>query len=435
MNSQNETGLPSATSRWQPRNNILLLTLVIALVYAAVGLSTPLVSLYLQSLGADYGRIGVILATTAAVSLVTSYAWGRASDALGRRKPLVVAGLAGLAVAYALLSQVTAFQGAWVVRLGEAAATAAYSTSSLALMGDLLSSGGRRGRRMGAYRGIGSLAFAGGAMIGGRLADATSLRTTFALAAGFYIVAALLALLLREPRRLGTPSANSRGSTVGGEASSEAGNRPSPVALSSRSIRLGLPRPFLAGVFLWTMTWNGQASMWPNYMASLGYAKTWISSLWGFAGLIEAPSLFLSGQLSDVVGRALLLAGSGFGASLVMLGYLFLSGALVALVGVQIARGVTFGSYTANAMTFAVECGDEHTRGANSGLLSTVSGAGQLVGLYLGGTLVQVWGFRFMWATFAVTAVLSAACFLVLRRRGREERSTICQIALHARIL
>ena len=46
-------------------NSIALLTIIIALVYAAIGLSTPLVTLYLQSLGADYSRIAVILATTA----------------------------------------------------------------------------------------------------------------------------------------------------------------------------------------------------------------------------------------------------------------------------------------------------------------------------------------------------------------------------------
>lgn len=389
-------------------NNIALLTIIIALVYAAIGISSPLLTLYLQSLGADYSRIAIILATTAAVALVSSYLWGRASDALGRRKPLIVGGLAGVAVAYFLLGQVTGFDGAWAVRLGEAAAMAAYSTASLALMGDLLSSSGARGKRMGIYRGIGSLAFAGGAFIGGRLADASSLRTTFALAAAFYFVAALIALTLREPRierpQTDFPTAQP------------------VVRRPSTARRPGLPWPFLAGVFLWMMTWNGQASMWPNYMASLGYAKTAISSLWGLAGLIEAPSMLVAGQLSDVVGRAALLTAGGVGASLVMLGYLLLSGTLLALLGVQIVRGMTFGSYTANAMTFAVEAGDERMRGANSGLLNTVSGAGQLVGLYLGGTLVQAQGFPFMWTVFVGTALASAACFATLRRRTIKEK-------------
>lgn len=382
-------------------NSIVLLTIIIALVYAAIGLASPLMTLYLQALGADYGRIAVILATTAAVSLLSSAAWGRASDALGRRKPFVAVGLAGAALAYFLLSRVLSFEAAWGVRLFEAALVAAYATASLALMGDLLADRGGRGRSMGAYRGIGSLAFALGALIGGRLADATTLRIPFLLAAGLYALAALIALALHDVAAAPAESAGSR--------------HPARRRLSFALPRPGLPWLFLLGAFLWQMTWNGQASMWPNYMASLGYAKTAISSLWGLAGLIEAPAMLWSGQLSDVVGRAALLAAGGIGASLVMLGYLLLAATLSTLLIVQVVRGFTFGSYTANAMTFAVEAGDERTRGANSGLLNTASAAGQLVGLYLGGTLAQLRGFQFMWTAFAVTAALSAVCFLALQ--------------------
>jgi MFS family permease len=407
-------------------NSIVLLTVIIALVYAAVGIAMPLLTLYLQSLGADYARIALILATTAAVSLVSSAVWGRLSDALGRRKPLVAGGLAGGAIAYFLLSQALSFEMAWGVRLFEAALLSAYATTSLAFMGDLLASRGGRGRRMGLYRGIGSFAFAIGAMIGGRLADAATLRVPFIVAAALYALAALIALALREPPRADASRQSSvvsgQSSVVSGQLSVVSGQSPAVGRPSSFVFRLSsivrLPLPFLAGVFLWQMTWNGQASMWPNYMASLGYAKTAISSLWGLAGLVEAPAMLLSGQLSDLVGRAALLAAGGVGAGLVMLGYLFFAGALATLLVVQIVRGVAFGSYTANAMTFAVETGDERTRGTNSGLLNAVSGAGQLVGLYLGGTLVQFQGFQFMWTTFAITAALSAVFFLVLRRRA-----------------
>lgn len=393
-------------------NSIVLLTIIIALVYAAIGVAMPLLTLYLQSLGADYARIALILATTAAVSLISSAFWGRVSDALGRRKPLVAGGLAGGAIAYALLSQALSFEAAWGVRLFEAALLSAYATTSLAFMGDLLASRGNRGRRMGIYRGIGSLAFAAGALVGGRLADAATLRVPFMAAAALYALAALVALILREPPRALAPTAAANGPRA-------SIFRPSAFVfrLPSSIFRSALPFPFLVGVFLWQMTWNGQASMWPNYMASLGYAKTAISSLWGLAGLIEAPAMLLSGQLSDLVGRAALLTVGGLGAGLVMLGYLLLAGALLTLLIVQIVRGVAFGSYTANAMTFAVETGDERTRGTNSGLLNAVSGAGQLMGLYVGGTLVQWRGFQFMWLAFAVTAALSAGCFLMLHKR------------------
>lgn len=408
-------------------DNILLLTLIIILVFGAIGIGSPLMTLYLESLGANYSRIALILATTASVSLVTSYAWGRLSDALGRRKPLIAAGLAGLALAYFLLSQVVSADWAWLVRLGEAASNAAYSTTSLALMGDLLATRDRRGQRMGVYRGLGSLAFAVGALLGGRLADHFSLRLTLQVCASLYLAAAAVALILRESRSATVRRSAPRIEAVSAPASAGLGGRRSAFGWKDRAAgwrgwRPGLPLFFLAGVFLWTMTWYGQASMWPNHMAALGYAKTEISSLWGLAALIEAPAMRFAGQWSDVVGRGALLAVGGFTATLVLCGYVALSQILPALVGVQVLRGVAFGSYTANAMTFAVEWGDETTRGRNSGLLSTVSGAGQLAGLLLGGTLAQAGGFRMMFGVFAATAAAAGACFLALRARAQDGR-------------
>ena len=206
-------------------DNILLLTLIIILVFGAIGIGSPLMTLYLESLGANYSRIALILATTASVSLVTSYAWGRLSDALGRRKPLIAAGLAGLALAYFLLSQVVSADWAWLVRLGEAASNAAYSTTSLALMGDLLATRDRRGQRMGVYRGLGSLAFAVGALLGGRLADHFSLRLTLQVCALLYLAAAAVALILRESRSATVRRSAPRIEAVSAPASAGLGGR------------------------------------------------------------------------------------------------------------------------------------------------------------------------------------------------------------------
>jgi MFS family permease len=67
-------------------------------------------------------------------------------------------------------------------------------------------------------------------------------------------------------------------------------------------------------------------------------------------------------------------------------------------------------------MTFAAEQGGRETRGSNVGLFNAVSGAGQLAGLLLGGTLAQARGFSFMFGVFITAMLLSAACFVWLRR-------------------
>jgi MFS family permease len=319
-------------------NAIRLLTLIGALVFAAIGMSAPLITIFLEELGSDYRGISLILASAGLVALLANYAWGRVSDRIGRRKPLIVAGLLGAACAYIVLSLVSAPAAAWAARLGEAAAMAAYGTASLALMGDLLGGGDqadRRGVRIGAYRGIASLAFAGGAVVGGPLADAYSLRVMLAACGGLYALAGVAALGLREAAPVAvaqepvaeTPSGRPKGA------------------------RAPLPFAFLAGVFLWMAAHVGASSMWPNFMATLGYSKSAISGLWGLAAFTEAPSMLVVGRLSDAIGRAPLLVAGALGMVGVDLGYILLSRVLAPLLGVQLLGGFSYASHTATAMT------------------------------------------------------------------------------------
>jgi DHA1 family multidrug resistance protein-like MFS transporter len=407
-----------------PVDSILLLTIIIALVFAATGMSSPLITLYLEGLGADYEHISLIMATAAAMALASNYAWGRVSDWLGRRRPLIAGGLAGGAVAYGLLSTVTSPNLAWAVRMWEAFSLAAYTTTSLALMGDLLAAqpvhaAARRGMRMGTYRGIGSLAFAVGAVVGGNLADRYSLRLTFGLCACLYALAALCALALRETAGRASPAELS--SEVAGAPPDRQSGTPAPDRGTAGQCEQRLPWAFLAGVFLWMTGLMASASLWPNFMAKLGYSKGAISSLWGFAALVEAPSMRLVGYLSDLAGRVPVLMVGSLGVALVMLGYMTVARRLPLLVGVQTVRGVAYASHMATAMTFAAELGDRRTRGSNSGLFNTASGGGQLLGLLMAGTLAQNWGFEAMFGACAVMALLSGVCFWILRHYNSRE--------------
>lgn len=398
-------------------DSVRLLTLISALVFAAIGVSSPLVTLYLETLGASYAYISLILATFATVSLFSNYLWGWLSDRLRRRKPVVMAGLIGLALAYVLLSQVSTANWAWVARLLEGISMAAYNTASLALMGDLLAADrlAQRGQRMGTYRGIGSLAFAVGAVVGGPLADHYSLRLTFGLCAALYALAAFITLALPE---ISSPlEVSPLTPAIVTPPVKKDTHSPMPMLGGQR-----LPVLFLAGVFLWVTALMASASMWPNFMAKLGYSKTAISSLWGLAALIEAPAMRLLGNLSDVAGRAPLLVVGGVGVALVMLGYVTLARVFPVLIGVQVIRGLAYASYTASAMTFATELGDKRTRGSNSGLFNAVTGGGQLLGLAIGGTLVQARGFEFLFEVCAASALLSGVCFWLLHYQASDLR-------------
>ncbi len=395
-------------------NSIRLLTLISAIFYVAIGISSPLITLYLQSLGASYAQISLILGSVVITTFFANYLWGWLSDRIGRRKPLLITGLLILATSFFLLSWAPSGNFAWAARIFEGTGTAAYGTLSLAIMGDLLEQEQQKGRRMGIFRGLGSFGFFLGAIIGGRLADATSIATTLMLCSGIYLLVACVALAIREVR------SSTNGSIV---------ERQLPT-LNPRAILTNLqslPILFLLGVLLWTAAHSASASMWPNYMQTFGYSKTASSSLWGLAALVEFPAMIGAGMLSDIIGRApLLIAGASF-ISLTNLGYLFLAGIFPLLLVTQVFRGFGFGSYTTTAMTFATEHSVQTNRGSKSGLFGTVSSAGSLLGSSLGGTLVQLAGFHFLYGVVAGLAFCSAICFGLLRYRTRGQTAPVTQ--------
>ncbi|MCB0064494.1 MAG: MFS transporter [Caldilineaceae bacterium] len=387
-------------------NSIRLLTLISAIFYVSVGISSPLITLYLQSLEISYAQISLILASVVITTFFAHYLWGALSDRIGRRKPLLITGLLILSTSFFLLSWAPSGNFAWAARIFEGMGTAAYGTLSLAIMGDLLEQEKAKGRRMGVFRGIGSFGFFVGAMIGGRLADATSIATTLLLCSAIYLMAALVALAIQEVRpaegasivKRQLPTLNLR-----------------TLLANARS----LPVFFLLGVMLWTAAHSASASMWPNYMQELGYSKTASSSLWGLAALIEFPAMIGAGTLSDIIGRTPLLMAGGSFITLTNLGYLFLAGIFPLLLVIQVVRGFGFGSYTTTAMTFATERSEQANRGGKSGIFNTMSSAGSLLGSSLGGTLVQFYGFHFLYGVCATLAFGSVICFAILRYQTR----------------
>ena len=397
-----------------------LLTLVSAFVFVAMGFTSPVMTIYLESLGASFAQISLILTSFTLAALLANYASGRLSDRLTRRKPLLIGGLLLLGFAYFWLSRVPTANLAWPVRIVEGIGSGTYATLSLAMMGDLLEHSGRRGRSMGLFRGIGSASFAVGAVAGGWFATRFSAPFVFLLAGGCYIAASLVMILVHERRMAGAPTPTTEPAPLP-EGAAPTTPLGAPQGYPRRT--LGLPALFLTGVFIWTAAIGAAASMWPNAMAHMGYSQQTISSLWGLAALVELPGMTIAGIVSDTVGRAPLLAAGAFGVSLVFLGYIFVAQWLPALVGVQVLRGLSYGSYMASAMTYAAEHGNRQNRGSVSGIYSAATGGGQLAGTLTGGLVVQAFGFSPLFALCALAAIAGGICFLTLNSREQKVKA------------
>jgi len=358
--------------RWSAeRATFALLSAILFLQFLSAGLANPLLALQIRALGADYWQIATVLTTYQVAAMAAQYYWGRRSDRLGRRKPLILLGLAGLTLAYLGLGLITHFTAAYLIRAFEAVCFAAYNTASLALIGDLLEQRAARGRLMGLYRTFGSLAFALAALFGGSLADQFSLRLPFLLSAGFFALAFLLALAIRE--RPFTP----RPAT------------PAPGVAAPLSLRPALP--FLLVAFTWYLAMTAVVPLWPVYMQDLGFWKTDITRLWALAAFGEALLMPLTGHLSDHLGRRVVLATGLLSCGVVFALYVILP-TLPWLLGIQALRAFAFAAFIPIAMIYATEMTGQAGRGRAAGLYNTANGLGGIAGSALGGTLAQVLG-------------------------------------------
>jgi len=409
-------------------NDLAQMTIISFVIFMSGGITGPINSLYVESLGANYVAIGLLGTVTSLTAILFSYVWGRASDLAGRRKTFLVLGLVSMALVYGGLALAPSYGFLFPLRIVGAVAMSAYSVSSLALMGDLLEQRDRaRGRRMGVFRGLGSLGFGLMAFLSGSIADWSSIRTPFALAACFLSVAFVLSLWVKEPAAprdvrptvagvFGFLHALAVSVWVGAVEAVRRAMAPRSVAArrseAEAAGRLPLA-PLLVSAFLWSLVTGAVYAVWANYMVSeLGYSQTAMSRLWALASTSEFPLMIFAGWLSDRLGRLPMLSLGFVAWALVFFGYVLLP-SMPWIVAVQLIRGFAYSAFTATAMTYATEVRGRAQRGEVSGLYSVAGGVGSILGASMGGIQTQLMGFRAMIATNAAL-ILGGAVYLAV---------------------
>ena len=406
---------------WAPMNNRTLLTAVSFVAFMATGIINPVNSLYMASLGASYSAIGLLGTATAFTAILLSYVWGRASDRMGRRKIFLLLGLLGMAVSNGLIAIVPSYGYLFPLRILGGAALSAYTTSSLALMGDELEHhGATRGRRMGTFRGLSSLGFGLMAFLSGGIADRFSLRTPFVLSAIFYTFAFLVATTVKESASPGSGTAvreNPFRALLALLGQNNDTDDSHPTEHANKNLPLA---PLLISAFVWSLAVGAVYAVWANYMVSdLGYTTKTMGRLWSLASTSEFPLMILAGWLSDRVGRLKMLALGFFAWTLVFAGYVLVPG-MPWIIFIQLTRGFAYSAFTAAAMTYAAEVRSKSQRGSVSGAYNAAGGMGSILGSSIGGIQTQVMGFRAMIGTNAAL-IFGGALYLtgVIFRRGR----------------
>jgi MFS family permease len=334
--------------------------------------------------------------------------WGAASDAVGRRRPLVVAGALGGACGYLVLAAAPTlglpFAAVLVVRvLGGAMTIGAFSLSMTALA-DLSSENGKNMGAAGIAIGLGA---ALGSVVGGRLADADPLYPLYGAA---FVLVAAAAVVATVPDR--TPD----GVRVRLDAA---------LGRLRRRPALGVPYAFgfidrmtagffaLVGVYYFRDTFG---------LDAFGAGLALFAFFFPFA-LLQYPF----GSLSDRVGRFVpVVVGSvGYGVTIVAVGAaptLPLAIVTMALVGV-------FGALVSPAtMALVTDVAGAEERGAALGGFNVFGSLGFLAGFLVGGFATSSAGYftAFLAVGLAEIAIAAVAGRAVWRlSAGRFGEATV----------
>ena len=366
--------------RWWQSRPYLLLTAIMFTSFFASGLTKPLFSIRARDLGAALWEIGLIGMVGQIAGAAVQYLWGKQSDRLMRRKPLVLVGMAGLALSVSLTGLLRSYAPLYVAEAIAGLAAAAKGVGSLALIGDILEDVPNRGRLMGLHRGLGSLAFGLAALFGGSIADAYGTAVPFLIGGAVVLVGFLLTLWLGEAPN---PSAQDAGPRE------PAATEPIPWR------RIWLVMPFLVLVFFWMFANSSAFTFWPVYMRDQGLSQTLVTRLWGIAALGEAVAMVVAGYLCERLGSRRVIAVGMAGMGLVFVAYAVIP-RLPWLVLIQMVRSLAYSSYSAAAMLYATQMGLRRQRGRMAGLQATASSLGGISGAAVGGGMAEQMGLATM---------------------------------------
>jgi len=175
------------------RRNITILFFTLVVVMLGFGMVIPVMPFYVDSIGGSGSTMGLLMATYAVMQFIFAPMWGSLSDRYGR-KPVLVVGVLGNAIAQVLFGLSTSLGMLFVARALAGILSSATLPTAMAFISDSTSEKERSGGMglLGAAMGVGMILGPG---ISGVLAK-TSLALPFFLAAALSLLALILVILV-----------------------------------------------------------------------------------------------------------------------------------------------------------------------------------------------------------------------------------------------
>jgi len=375
------------------RDRVLLAGVVFAVLFGQV-LLYPGIPDLVAALGATTTLDASMWFLAAEFTAFVSFAslWGAASDAVGRRRPFVVASAAGGALGYLALAGSPfgiggTFAGVLVLRALQGAATIGALSLAMTTLMDLPGGHGRNMGAAGIAIGIGT---ATGAPVGGRLSALDPLAPLY-VAAGVLVAAAGLGALVTE-----RPPAADRS----GVGAALAGLIETPALAVPYAF--GFVDRLSAGFFALVGTLYFRTAF------GLDAAATGVVLALFFApfALLQYPF----GVLSDRIGRTIPVAGGSllYGGAVTAVG---LAPTLDLARGMMVVVGVV-GAFMAPAtMALVTDIAATAERGVAMGGFNVFGSLGFLAGIVGGGLVADAYGFP---AAFLAVGLTEGVIALVM---------------------
>jgi MFS family permease len=383
---QGETKAASLISR-------TLFIFLIAMILANMGgnMYGPLLSLYLQDLGASVGQVGIFFTISQIIPLALQILGGWISDSLGRLRAIAMGSLAGVCAYIALLLAPT---WQWVL----------LATGFLAITGSLIgpsfdafiaehSSEKNRARVFGVSQALFQIVSVVGPLLGGWLAQSRGYKFMLLIAACMYLAATLLRVSMARQAARGEES------------------QPKTLSFAGLKSNLGIMFGMLisGGVITWILITDGVRDI--SFSLSFNFLSIYMKDIAHFDltqigltsslfGLFTMLSVIPGGWLADKKGeRVGIVSGFVFLFAMMMI-FIRTTNFATYCIGWAIA-GIGMGLLMPAYQSLISKAVPKEVRGTAFGLFSTSLGLVSLPAPVIGAVLWEQVG---PWFPFAITA-------------------------------
>lgn len=384
------------------KNSLLILFFVMFLVMVGFGIIIPVLPFYAEKIGASPTQLGLLMAVYSLLQLLFAPMWGRISDRIGR-KPVMLLGIAGLAVSFFLMAISTKLWMLFAARIIGGFLSSANMPTTMAYVADITTPE-NRGKGMGIIGAAIGLGFVFGPAIGG-IFSKSSLSLPFYIAGISSIITFILVLILLKESS--TP-----------ESRLEHSEKKESLWKSFSGAMAIL---FILQLFI-SLSLSGLETTFAYFAAKkagmdarqMGY----VFMIMGLAGAVVQGGLM--GRLTKKYGEGAVIQGgiivSAIGFALILLVHNFTTAAIYLTI-FGIGNGVIRPSIS-SLLTKTSTSG----HGSATGLLSSFDSLGRIAGPPLGGWLFSL-AIGLPYISGAVISILALILYRVYLLRSRRMES------------